>query len=300
MADDNIRAEGVIFKALSGFYYVLSGTETYSCRARGLFRLQNNSPLVGDCVEFVVTEPKNGYITAIKPRKNSFIRPAIANLDKLVIIASQAIPTTDPFLIDRMTAISHKKNCMAIVCINKCDLDSADSLYDIYKSTGLPTIKTSAETGEGLQELLDVIRGGICAFTGNSGVGKSSILNRLNADCNIAVGEISVKLGRGRHTTRHIELFRPADDIVVADTPGFSSFDTDQLNEKEEIAHLFSDFAEFIGDCRFLDCAHINEPGCAVLDALRGGSIQKTRHNSYVRLYNQALKHKKWEHKKLL
>ena len=297
MTTDNIRAEGIIFKAMSGFYYVQSNAEAYSCRARGLFRLQNNSPLVGDSVEFTITEQKNGYITAIKPRKNSFIRPAIANLDKLVIIASQAIPTTDPFLIDRMTAISHKKNCMVIICVNKCDLNPADNLFNIYKSAGFTTIKTSAETGEGLQELLETIKGGICAFTGNSGVGKSSILNRLNSDFNISVGEVSIKLGRGRHTTRHVELYKLAENIVVADTPGFSSFDTDQLNNKEEIAHLFSDFEEFIGNCRFLDCAHINEPECAVLEALVDGKIQKTRHNSYVRIYSEAMKFKKWEHK---
>ena len=297
MTGDITRAEGIIFKAMSGFYYVKSGGKTYCCRARGLFRLQNNSPLVGDFVEFNITEANNGYITKIMPRKNSFIRPAIANLDKLVIIASQAIPTTDPFLIDRMTAISQKKNCTAIVCINKCDIDHAENLFNIYKSSGFTTIKTSAETGDGLGELLDTIKGGICAFTGNSGVGKSSILNRINSDLNIAVGEISLKLGRGRHTTRHIELFKLEEDIVVADTPGFSSFDTDQLNVKEEIAHLFIDFKGFIGNCRFLDCAHINEPGCTVLAALADGKLQKSRHSSYVRLYSEAMKFKKWEHK---
>jgi len=289
---------GVITKALSGFYYVESAEDIIECKARGLFRLEKSTPLVGDRVEFLLTEPGRGYITSIFPRRNFFVRPAVANIDKIIIVASGAIPITDPFLIDRMTAIAHKKNCEPIICINKCDLDPAKNLYEIYTSAGYNTIRTSAETGEGLDELLSSIQDKISVFCGNSGVGKSSILNQLDSYFNIAVGEVSKKLGRGRHTTRHVELYKLAGNAVVADTPGFSSFDTDQLTSKEEIASLFPDFSEYIENCRFLDCAHIKEPGCAVLEALQAGRLQKTRHESYIRLYEQAGKYKKWEHKK--
>ena len=292
-------AKGIIFKALSGFYYVESEGETVECKARGRFRLDKTAPLVGDIVEFSHTEQGRGIVTGIMPRRNSFIRPPIANLDYMVIIASAVIPVTDPYLIDRMTAIACRSGCESIICINKCDLNSADMLYDIYSKAGFITIRTSAETREGTAELLDVIRGKICAFTGNSGVGKSSILNVLDPDFNISVGDVSRKLGRGRHTTRHVELYKLPGGAIIADTPGFSSFDTERMElvQKEELQHVFPDFAPYLGTCRFADCSHIKEPGCTVLEALADGKLQKSRHNSYVRLYEQALLYKEWEHK---
>jgi len=293
--------EGIIFKAMSGFYYVEFAGQTVACRARGRFRLEKTTPLVGDHAQFTVTEPGNGVLTEILPRKNAFIRPPIANIDKMVIIASGAIPVTDPYLIDRMTAIAQKSGCKSVICINKCDLDSADNLYNIYQKSGFITIRTSAETGEGKAELLSAISGAVCAFTGNSGVGKSSILNMLEPDFQILTGDISKKLGRGRHTTRHVELYKlagaGADGAIIADTPGFSAFDTEQLNSKDELQLLFPDFEPYLGHCRFLDCAHIKEPGCAVLEALKAGKLQKSRHDSYVRLYEQAATYKQWEHK---
>jgi ribosome biogenesis GTPase len=213
----------------------------------------------------------------------------------MVIVASAAIPVTDPYLIDRMTAIAQKNGCESVICINKLDLDPADRLYDIYSAAGLKTVRTSAETGEGLLELQEAIKGSVCAFTGNSGVGKSSILNTLEPGFRISVGDVSKKLGRGRHTTRHVELFKLSCGAIIADTPGFSAFDAERLAAKEELQHLFPDFAPFIGGCRFLDCAHIKEPGCKVLEALRAGDLQKTRWDSYVRLYEQALVYKEWE-----
>ena len=287
--------EGIIFKALSGFYYVHSAEGDIQCKARGRFRLDNTSPLVGDYVVYQNTEAGHGYITQIHERKNAFIRPAIANLDRLVIIASASIPITDPFLIDRMTAIAHQKDCEAIICINKCDLDPADKLYDVYSSAGFNTIRTSAASGEGVDELKRAISKGICAFTGNSGVGKSSLLNKLDPDFNIKVGEVSKKLGRGRHTTRHIELFKLADNAIVADTPGFSAFDTNQLYEEEKLQYLFPDFKKLIGSCQFDDCAHIAEPNCAVINALKSNELNTSRYRSYVRLYKQAMKTKKWD-----
>ena len=288
-------ASGLVFKALSGYYYVLSAEGLVQCRARGKFRIENISPLVGDRVEYTATEPGMGIITAIYPRKNEFVRPPIANIDKMVIVSSEAIPATDPFLIDRMTAIANKNACESVVCINKLDLDSTDRLYDIYYAAGFTTLRTSAVTGYGLEELKDAIRGSVCAFTGNSGVGKSSILNALEPGFDITVGDISKKLGRGRHTTRHVELYNLSCGAIIADTPGFSAFDTNRLASKEQLQDLFPDITRFTGSCRFLDCAHIKEPGCKVLEALMAGMLQKSRWDSYVRLYSQAAETKEWE-----
>ncbi|SHH50020.1 ribosome biogenesis GTPase [Sporobacter termitidis DSM 10068] len=291
---------GIIFKAISGFYYVEAGTETIECKARGRFRRDNVTPLVGDRAEISLTGEGKGVLEDILPRRNAFVRPPIANIDQLVIIASAVIPVTDPFLIDRMTAIAAQNDCACVICVNKYDLDRGDDLYAIYKSAGFTTIRTSAETGEGIEALADAIRGKVSAFTGNSGVGKSSILNVLEPDFNITVGDVSQKLGRGRHTTRHVELYRLKSGAVVADTPGFSSFDAEQmaLAGKEQLQFLFPDFEPYIGLCRFKDCAHVKEAGCAVLQAAENGQIQKSRHASYARLYEQAKQHNDWELKK--
>ena len=289
--------EGTIFKALSGFYYVESADGIIECKARGLLRHKNNSPLVGDRVEYMPTEHGRGVLINILPRKNEFTRPPIANIDKMVIVSSTAIPVTDPYLIDRMTVVANKNNCEAIICINKFDLDPAEQLFETYSSSGFTTIRTSAKTGEGVEELQAAISGTICAFTGNSGVGKSSILNIIDPSFNISVGDVSRKLGRGRHTTRHVELYRLSCNAIVADTPGFSAFDADYLAPKEDIQHLFPDFEQYLGGCRFLNCAHIKEPQCAILEALELGKLRKSRYSSYVRLYEQASEIKPWENK---
>ena len=286
-------------KSLSGFYYVETTDETVECKARGRFRLDKISPLVGDVVDIELTENGRGVITAIQERRNSFIRPPIANIDQIFIFASGATPITDPYLIDKMTVIAEYNNCESIICINKCDLDWADMLYDIYAGSGFKTIRTSAETGEGIDTLKRLLKGKISAFAGNSGVGKSSILNCLEPEMNLSVGEVSVKLGRGRHTTRHVELHRTSFDARIADTPGFSSFDTERMEflRKEDLQHYFPEFEKHLGACRFLDCAHIKEPECAVLEAVSTGEIQRSRHNSYIRLYEQAMQIKEWESK---
>lgn len=290
--------EGIIIKALSGFYYVEADEKTVECRARGRFRADKITPLVGDRVRFERTGDK-GTVTEILPRKNVFVRPPVANIDAMVIVASESIPVTDPFLIDRVTARGESSGCECIICINKCDLDRSRRLFDIYKNAGFTVILTSAETGEGIEELRRAIAGKVCAFTGNSGVGKSSILNALQLGLVLKTGDVSDKLGRGRHTTRHVELFRIDGGAAIADTPGFSSFDIDQMElvKKEQLQYAFPDFAPYVGSCRFSDCSHVKEQGCAVLEALYAGKIEKTRHDSYVRLYEQAKSVKEWESK---
>lgn len=292
--------EGTVIKALSGFYYVDDGRSVTACRGRGKLRRSRTSPLVGDRVRFTPLEGGQGALDEILPRKNEFYRPAVANIDQLVIVASEAAPVTDPFLIDRVAAIAAGRGCQCVVCVNKCDLAPGERLERIYRSAGFPTLRVSAETGEGIGELEGLVAGKVSAFTGNSGVGKSSILNALGPGRGLAVGDVSEKLGRGRHTTRHVELFRLRCGGLAADTPGFSSFDVDrmELARKEELARCFPEFGPYLGKCRFQDCAHVKEKGCAVLQALRAGELQPTRHESYVRLYEQAKAVPDWERDK--
>ena len=287
---------GRILRSLSGFYDVQTKSGIVTCRARGIFRKTGETPLTGDMVEISV-EKGRGMVERIQPRKNSFVRPAVANIDALVVFAANVNPVTEPFLIDRVAAIAGDQEVPVILCVNKCDLDPAVDLTRIYRNAGFTVICASAETGDGVEELRELISGKLTAFTGNSGVGKSSILNRLCPELKLPVGEVSEKLGRGRHTTRHVELYRLDDDTYVADTPGFSSFDTDQMDVilKENLQYAFPDFGPYIGDCQFRDCSHRKEPGCAVTKALADGLIEPTRYDSYLRLYEKASQIKEWE-----
>ena len=292
-------SEGIIRKALSGFYYVDDGTELVTCRARGKHRHAGLTPLVGDRVRFTPLEGGQGALDEILPRKNEFYRPAVANIDLLVVVASQAVPATDPFLIDRVVAIAESRGCDSLICVNKCDLEPGEDLLQTYRRAGFRTIRISAWTGEGIGELRQAISGKVCAFTGNSGVGKSSILNALEPAMALETGEVSDKLGRGRHTTRHVELYRLSCGALAADTPGFSSFDVDrmELARKETIQYAFREFAPYLGKCRFQDCAHGKEKGCAVAEAVRAGAIPASRYQSYLRLYEQAKAIPDWERK---
>ena len=287
---------GRIIRSISGFYDVQTPKGMVTCRARGILRRGNQSPLTGDMVEITVERGK-GMVEKILPRKNCFVRPAVANMDALVVFAANVNPVTEPFLIDRVAAIAGDQEVQVYLCVNKCDLDPAQDLVKIYTHAGFPMIRASAETGEGVEELRELIRGKLVAFTGNSGVGKSSILNRLCPELALPTGEVSEKLGRGRHTTRHVELYDLGEDTFVADIPGFSSFDTDQMDVilKENLQYAFPDFGKYIGKCQFHDCSHRREPGCAVRTALEAGEIEPTRYDSYLRLYEKAAQIKQWE-----
>ena len=290
------KTEGRIIRSLSGFYEVQTENGTVTCRARGSLRRGTEIPLTGDLVTISVERGK-GMVEKIHPRRNSFVRPAVANVDALVVFAANANPITEPFLIDRVAAIAGDQEVPVYLCVNKCDLDPAQDLIRIYTHAGFPVIAASAETGEGIEQLREMVRGKLVAFTGNSGVGKSSILNRLCPALELPTGEVSEKLGRGRHTTRHVELYDLGEGTLVADTPGFSSFDTDQMEVmlKENLQYAFPDFGAYIGQCQFHDCSHRKEPGCAVTKALQAGEIEPTRYDSYLRLYEKASQIKLWE-----
>ena len=290
------KTTGRIVRSLSGFYDVKTEDGVITCRGRGSLRHGGVSPLTGDMVEITVAQGK-GMIERISPRINRFVRPAVANIDQLVIFAANVNPVTEPFLIDRVAAIAGDQNVDVIICINKCDLDPADDLVRIYNNAGYPVILASAETGTGVDQLRQLLQGKFSAFTGNTGIGKSSMLNALSPDLMLDTGEVSQKLGRGRHTTRHVELYQLDDDTFVMDTPGFSSFDTEQMDIilKENLQYAFPDFAKHIGDCQFRDCSHRKEPGCSVVRALEAGEIEKSRYDSYVRLYEKAEQVKLWE-----
>ena len=290
------KQTGRIVRSLSGFYDGQTPAGIITCRARGTLRRGGDSPLTGDLVEITVERGK-GMVERIQPRKNRFVRPAIANVDALVVFAANVNPVTDPFLIDRVAAIAGDQEVSVILCVNKCDLDPAVDLVRIYERAGFPVIRASAETGEGTAELRRMLEGKLTAFTGNSGVGKSSMLNCLCPELKLPTGEVSEKLGRGRHTTRHVELYSLGEDTYVADTPGFSSFDTEQMDVilKENLQYAFPDFAPYIGGCQFHDCSHRKEPGCAVTAALSAGEIEPTRYDSYLRLYEKASQVKLWE-----
>ena len=287
---------GRIVRSLSGFYDVQTQQGIVTCRGRGSLRRQGETPLTGDLVEITVEQGK-GMVEKILPRRNRFVRPAVANVDALVVFAANVNPVTEPFLIDRVAAIAGDQDVPVYLCVNKCDLDPAVDLIQIYQKAGFSVIRASAQTGEGVEALRELIHGKLTAFTGNTGVGKSSMLNALCPQLQLATGEVSEKLGRGRHTTRHVELYCLDECTFVADTPGFSSFDTDQMDVllKENLQYSFPDFAPHLGQCQFHDCSHRREPGCRVRNAVEAGEIGKTRYDSYLRLYEKAEQVKKWE-----
>lgn len=281
---------GIIIRALSGFYYVKSDGRVYECKARGVFRNEDITPLVGDKAEFSVDKNGKGFVTKILERRNFLTRPPVANVDRLMIVVSTAEPRPNPPVIDRLCAIAEDREIEPIIVINKTDLESPREMLDIYGKTGLKVFAVCCQSGEGIDELKSALGGGINVFTGNSGVGKSSLLNIIDPRLGLETGEISEKLGRGRHTTRHASLFELENGGYVCDTAGFSSVDTETGGYicKENLQFAFREFLPYLGKCRFSSCSHVCEKGCKICEAVEQGVIAKSRHDSYVLLYNEA------------
>ena len=287
---------GTIIRITGGFYYVEVAGELYECKARGVFRKRGMTPLVGDVVD--ITVPAEGYcsVDSIHERRNALIRPAAANLDQLIIISSVREPQANLYLIDKMTAAAVHHGISPVVVFTKSDLDDADRYVEIYRTVEIPAYAFSAVDHSGLAEIREALEGKISVFCGNSGVGKSTLLNALCPDLCLRTGEISTKLGRGRHTTRTVELF-PFAGGYIADTPGFSTLDIErfELIRKDELKFAFPEFEPFFGTCRFNSCNHVCEKGCSVLEAVQNGVIPASRHESYVRMYDEVKDLKDWE-----
>ena len=284
--------QGILVKAIAGFYYVETGSAVYECKARGLFRKQEQAPLVGDRVVIETAPDGKGVVESILERKNCFGRPPVANLDQLVVVVSVCEPKANPLLMDRMIAIAEDREVEPVVVITKNDLSDGEGLAAPYRKAGVPVYLVCCPTGEGIGPLRRT-----SAFCGNTGVGKSSLLNALAPQLELSTGEISKKLGRGRHTTRHVELYSLGEESYIADTPGFSSLDAleGEMVSKDNLPFAFREFAPYLGQCRFSSCSHTGEKGCAIARAVEKGEIHPLRYENYVQLYKQSSAIKEWE-----
>ncbi len=291
-----IKKQGVVIKGIGGNYDVACEGQILRCRASAKIKHQKNLLAAGEYVELRITDD-GGYITERLPRRNGLIRPAIANIDQLVILCSQAPPVTDPYLIDKVTVVALYQGIQPVILLNKSDLHDSVDLYHAYQKAGFPVLRASAVTGEGVEEVKAMLAGKISAFTGNSAIGKSSILNRIDSRFGLQVGDMSEKIARGRHTTRHVELFQLDNGGFVADTPGFSTFDAVRMEKltKENLQQYFPEIDRLFAQCRFSDCKHIKEPGCVVREAVEQGEIAKSRYESYCMLYEEVAAQKLWK-----
>ncbi len=289
--------KGIIIKGIGGFYYVEAAGEVYECKARGAFRKKRITPLAGDFVTIAVREGRENTIDEINDRKNFLLRPPVANIDTLIIVSSIKDPVPSLLVIDKMTAIAVDKGIKPCVVFSKSDLGDTSEYEEVYRKAGIKVASVCCKTGEGIETVKAMIGDGITVFTGNTGVGKSSLLNCIDERFSLATGEISDKLGRGRHTTRDVTLYHIGNGLV-ADTPGFSSLDIEQSSEvivKENLPFCFPEFEEYLGKCKFTSCSHTVEKGCVILDALKDGLIDKNRHESYVSMYNDVKDLKDWQ-----
>lgn len=289
---------GIILKSTGGFYYVEAADVVYECKARGIFRKKNNSPKVGDRVK--ITVPEDGYcsIDEIEQRKNTLKRPPLSNIDLLVIVVSTVEPSPNYLVIDKMTAAAVDNDIQPVIVVSKSDLKAGGELLDIYKKAGIKAFSCSKDDEISIAAVKSYLTGKISAFTGNSGVGKSTLLNALYPELKLETGEISEKLGRGRHTTRTVELFKVGGGYV-ADTPGFSTVDLERYNmiDKENIMFCFPEFREYLTTCKFTSCSHTCEKGCEIIKAVKEGKISPSRHESYVAMYNEVKDIKQWQKK---
>ena len=293
------RLEGLVRKGIGGFYTVETPEGIYTCTARGKFRKARISPYAGDRVRILGEEDGTGALEEILPRKNFLVRPPIANIDQLFIVTSLRDPSPDPLILDKTIAAAELEQIAPVLVLTKTDLDDASPLQEIYSVAGIPCFAVSSVTGEGVDQVGALLEGRISAFTGNSGVGKSTLLNVLFPDLQLKTGEISQKLGRGRHTTREVELYKLEGGGYVADTPGFSTFDIERyrMTDKEKLAFGFREFAPYLGACQFSSCSHTCEKGCAVLQAVEEGKIPRSRHESYCTMYQEVKDVKQWQQK---
>ncbi len=287
---------GILMKSIGGFYYVRCGGIEYECKARGSFRKSGNSPVVGDKV--VISVPDEGFasIEEIKPRKNKLKRPALANVDTLVIVCSTVDPEPNFTVIDKMTAAAVNNNMIPAIVVSKNDLKSGEKIANIYRNSKFPVFLCSPDDTEDVNKLKAFLKGKVSAFTGNSGVGKSTLINCIFPNLKLQTGQISRKLGRGKHTTRVVELFE-IDGCFVADTPGFSTVDLQryEMIDKTQLQYCFPEFESYLGECQFTSCSHTCEKGCRILQAVTDGEIEPSRHKSYVAMYNEVKDIKQWE-----
>lgn len=298
MTKQNVR--GRIIKSLGGFYYVADNEQKgniIECRARGAFRQQNVKPCVGDWAQVELTPQGKGYVVEIEERKNSLVRPPLANLDQLVLVVSIADPAPNAFVLDKLIAIAEYQEIEPIIVITKCDLADPEEFAQIYRKAGFTVLETKSLQHEGIESVMEILKDKTSAFCGNSGAGKSTLLNAIDPRLSLDTGDISQKLGRGRHTTRHVELYELPSGGFVADTPGFSAVDLEkfQIILKDELAGCFREMRQYEGKCRFRGCSHTKEAGCAVLEAVKNGEISQSRHQSYLNLYELAKNIKEWE-----
>ena len=285
-------AEGIIVKSIGGLYFTESSDNVYDCKARGDFRNKGIAPCVGDRAVF-----EDGVITEILPRKNHLIRPPLSNLDQLIFVVSVAEPSPNMLLLDKFIAVAEYQNIEPVIVITKTDIEDCSRIVSIYEKTGISIYTIDYNSDNPAEKIRVLLKDKISAFTGNSGVGKSTLLNEVCGDFNIPTGEISKKLGRGKHTTRHAELYKLPWGGYIADTPGFSTFETNKYNiiRKEDLADCFREFRQYEGDCRFRDCSHTTEKGCRIIEAVENGEIPQSRHESYCSMYDEAKQIREWE-----
>ena len=287
---------GLIMKGIGGFYDVETADGIFECKAKGKFRKERIVPLAGDRVKIIVRDGEENTIDEIFERKNCLKRPPVANIDTLMIVVSVADPAPNTLVIDKMTVLAEKNRIEPVIVITKTDLGFFDELMDIYEKTGYRVMAVSGKTGEGVDEVKAVLKNRLTAFTGNSGVGKSTLINAVCPELSLETNEISTKLGRGRHTTRQAEIFHVAGGLVI-DTAGFSSLDFqgEDIILKDDLQYYFPEFDRFLGQCRFVSCSHTGDKGCKILEAVEKGEISRSRYDSYMALYNEVKDIKEWQ-----
>lgn len=288
-----MELKGTIIKGIGGFYYIKTAEETIRCRARGLFRKENITPMVGDSVTLKVSDQGDGFIEAIEPRKNALVRPPVANVSQAAVVFASENPKPNLQVVDKFIAVCEESRLKILICINKTDLNCGEEYEKIYRGAGFDVLTLSAAENKNIDALKEKLKDNITVFAGNSGVGKSSLLNAVLGKEIFETGSVSEKVERGRHTTRHSELFPLLGGGYIIDTPGFSSFDISKI-PCEDLHLYFREFASVDNSCKFFDCSHTVEPGCVVLEAVKSGKISKTRHENYVSLYNELKNIRKW------